>query len=208
MLKNLTPAKKPIIAVDIDDVISTNAQSFVEYSNEKWGTHLTVDDYQEHWAEMWGIEHEEVERRAREYHESGHIGTYRTVDGAKEALQKLKERFKLVILTTRRNSTNQLTKDWIDRCYPGIFDEIIFSGFYDTLIQGNFKKTKGELAKSIGANYIIDDQLKHIQAAAELGIQGVLFGDYAWNKAEILPENVTRARNWDDVLKHFESKAS
>ncbi len=186
--------QKLTIAVDIDDVISKNAQAFVEFSNKKWGTHLTVDDYQDHWAEMWKVEHKEVEKRAREYHESGHAATYQTIDGAKEALQKLKERFRLVILTSRRNSVNQLTREWIEKLYPDIFDDIVFSGSYDTLTQDSHKKTKGELARDIGADYIIDDQLKHIQAAAELGIRGVLFGDYAWNKTDVLHANATRQK--------------
>lgn len=66
--------------------------------------------------------------------------------------------------------------------------------------------TKGELAKSIGADYIIDDQIKHVLAAAELGIRGILFGDYAWNKADVLPDNVTRVNDWQEVLNYFETR--
>ena len=41
------------------------------------------------------------------------------------------------------------------------------------------KLTKGMLAKEIKADYLIDDQLKHCSAAAELGIPALLFGVYA-----------------------------
>ena len=84
MTKGTRP--KPIIAIDIDDVIANNALGFVDYSNKKFGTHLTVDDYQDHWGEVWRTSHEETERRAVEYHESGHIATYSVIKGARETL--------------------------------------------------------------------------------------------------------------------------
>ena len=197
---------KPIIAVDIDDVIAANAHAFVEYSNQKYGTHLTIDDYQDHWGEMWKVNHDETERRAVEYHESAHIATYSIIEGANETLRRLKKRFKIVVLTTRRNSINQLTKEWIDKYYPTIFDEVIFSGFFDSPTKESITLTKGELVRDIGADYIIDDQIKHVQSAAKIGIKGLLFGNYAWNKTDVLPENVTRVRNWEEVLKYFEGK--
>lgn len=196
-------AFKPIIAVDIDDTIAANAVGFVEYSNKKYGTHLTIDDYQDHWGEAWKTEHEETERRALEYHASGHIATYKTIDEAYEVLKKLKERFTLVVLTTRRNSINELTREWIGKYYPNIFDKFVFSGFFDNPTSESIKMTKGELTKQIGAEYLIDDQLKHVEAAAALGIEGLLFGEYSWNKSKKLPSNVTRVKNWEEVGKYF-----
>jgi len=43
-----SPANKPIIAVDIDDVLANLAQEIVDFSNKNWGTNLTIDDYNEH----------------------------------------------------------------------------------------------------------------------------------------------------------------
>jgi Holliday junction DNA helicase RuvA len=37
---------KPIIAIDIDDVLAENARGFVEWSNKRFGTSLTTDDGQ------------------------------------------------------------------------------------------------------------------------------------------------------------------
>jgi 5'(3')-deoxyribonucleotidase len=38
---------KPVIAVDIDDVLSHSARAVAEYSNERWGYSLTEDDFKE-----------------------------------------------------------------------------------------------------------------------------------------------------------------
>lgn len=35
------------IAVDLDDVLSASVPGFVAYSNKRWGTTLTLDDYDE-----------------------------------------------------------------------------------------------------------------------------------------------------------------
>jgi uncharacterized HAD superfamily protein len=197
---------KPTIAVDIDDCIAANALGFIAYSNEKYGTHLSIEDYQDHWGEVWKTEFAETERRASEYHASGHIASYTTIEGAFDVLTKLKERFRLAVLTTRRTSINELTKGWLEKNYPNIFDDIVFSGFFDNPSEESLKRTKGELAKELGASYIIDDQLKHVLAAAELGIKGILFGDYSWNRAEALPQNVSRVHNWKEVLEYFDTQ--
>lgn len=183
------------MTVDIDDVISSSAPAFITYSNEKYGTNLTVDDYQERWADLWKVDNDEVIKRAHEYHASGHHASYEVIPGALDSLKELKKTFKLVVLTTRRNSINQLTKDWINKFYPDIFDDFVFTGFFDNPSTTNVHMTKAGLAEGIGAQYLIDDQLKHILASAEIGIKGLLFGDYFWNKADNLPANVTRVRN-------------
>ena len=203
-----TENSKLVIAVDIDDVISASAPAFITYSNDKYGTHLTIDDYREHWGELWKVENDETERRALEYHESGHHATYEIIEGALDSLNKLKKHFKLVVITTRRNSINQLTKDWINKFYPDIFDNFVFTGFFDNPTVTSVHMTKVELAKSVGAQYLIDDQLKHILASAEIGIKGLLFGDYSWNKTDNLPDNVIRVKNWREVLEYFEKEVN
>lgn len=195
---------KPVIAVDIDDVIAAHAPAFIEYSNQKFGTNLTIEDNQDHWGEVWKVDHDEVEKRAVEYHESGYIASYGVIDGALETLKQLRERFNLVILTTRRNSINQLTKDWIDKYYPDIFDDIIFAGFFDTPTKDSINMTKAELAKQIGAAYLIDDQPKHCKSASDIGIKTILFGDYPWNRNQDLSPNIARVKDWAGVLEFFQ----
>ncbi len=194
---------KPVIAIDIDDVLSLNAEGFAKWSNERFGTHISVDDYQEHWAEVWKVQIEEAQRRADEFHSSNNVGGYKVVPGAKEALLKLKEKFDLILLTSRRSSIAEFTREWIDINYPGIFKDCIFCGFFDVKGIERLKLTKAELVKQVNASYFIDDQLKHVEAAASLDIPCLLFGDYAWNQKENLPQNITRVKNWAEILKYF-----
>lgn len=194
---------KPIIAIDIDDVLADNALGFVQWSNSRFGTNLTPDDYQEHWAEMWKIDNDEVLKRSNEFHMSNHVSTYNTIPGAREALDKLKTRFTLILITSRRFIIKEITDEWINKNYNNIFSDCIFCGFYDGPISSGLKLTKAELARDIKADYLIDDQIKHIEAAASIGIKSLLFGDYSWNKKEKLGKNIVRVKDWGEILKYF-----
>lgn len=199
---------KPVIAIDIDDVLAANAEGFVAFSNERWGTNLRPEDYHEHWAELWQVDHEETQRRAVELHASGIIGKYRHYDEAKAVLAKLKKSYRLIVATSRRTSVEPETRAWLDMHFEGMFDEIHFAGIFDKKVfsKETWAHTKAEIFSAIGARYVIDDQLKHCVAAAELGIETVLFGDYPWNQTDKLPDNITRCHDWVAVEKYFDGK--
>lgn len=195
---------KPIIAIDIDDVLADYAAGFVAFSNARWGTNLTVDDYDEHWAKLWQVDIDEIARRADILHDERMIAGIAHREEALPVLEKLSDKYKLIIITSRRIQGKDDTIQWITKHYP-MFDvkDINFAGFWDTITHEAIHKTKGELAAGLGVAYVIDDQLKHCKSAAELGISALLFGNYGWNKADSLPEGVTRVASWRDVGEYF-----
>jgi uncharacterized HAD superfamily protein len=199
---------KKVIAIDVDDVLAANAAGFVAYSNKRWGTNLTVDDYQEHWGEMWQIDHEESEQRALEFHQSSAIAEYDHDDTALPVLLELKRNYRLVVVTSRRKMVERPTLEWLNRHYEDVFDEIMFAGLFDAgNTEGAYKGTKLDTLKHIDAAYLIDDQTKHCFPAAEAGIRAILFGEYAWNREEALPDGVTRCRNWQAVGEFFRNES-
>ena len=203
-------AKKPIIAIDIDDVLAKSAPNFVEYSNSHWGTMLTVDDYDEDWSKLWEVDNDEVDKRFHEYLSSSILAKYEHDEDAIGAFDKLKESFKLVIVTSRSSWLRETTVDWINNKYPYVFsnEDIYFVGIWDNgACDEAITRDKGDYIMALGADYIIDDQLKHCLGAARHGIQALLFGDYRWNKQEVLPNYVTRVKNWSEVLEYFQTLA-
>jgi uncharacterized HAD superfamily protein len=191
------------IAIDLDDVLAAHAGAFVAYSNERWGTNLSVDDYDEHWGLLWKTEHEETNRRAIEYLGSGTVGQYRHEPGAEGVLRGLKRDYDLVIVTSRRNMIRQETEAWIERYFAGIFSAVHFAGMWDNGNRGGYMASKLDLVREVGADYLIDDQLKHCLPVAEAGISAILYGDYAWNRMAALPKNATRCKNWREVGEYF-----
>jgi 5'(3')-deoxyribonucleotidase len=201
--------KKPTIAVDIDDVLAANAEGFVKFSNERWGTHLTVDDFTENWAEMWQVEHDEwIARRHQVIDSRVHL-TYRSFDEALPVLKRLAKKYKLVIVSSRSKQISKDTTEWIERYFGDVFSEIHYAKIWDDMdqpIDEKIKLTKKDVLQQVGADYLIDDQIKHCVAAAEAGIKALLFGDYAWNKLTNLPDGVTRVKDWAGVEEYFRAK--
>lgn len=195
------------IAVDIDDVLAAEAEYVIKYSNQHWGHNLKLDDYHEHWSQMWGVDHDEAERRASVLHRSGAVSRYRLLDEAKQVLHELAGRYRLVILTSRRAIIEVETIEWLEANFGGIFAEIRLTGFYDAGRATNHWLTKGGLAKEMGCDYLIDDQPKHCFSAAEAGIRAVLFGDYGFSRQLELPPRVTRCKDWAAVRKYFDGQS-
>jgi uncharacterized HAD superfamily protein len=201
------PANKPIIAVDVDDVLAVHAQEFVNYSNRKWGTNLEVSDYHDHWAEIWQVDWDETQRRLREYLTAGQFAKYKTINNADVILKRLKSNYKLAVITARQQSLAEGTITWINKHFNDTFDEIHFAGVWDLGLEEAVKRNKTAVAQQIGAEYLIEDQLKYALPVAEAGIKVLLFGDYPWNQSDKLPAGVVRVKNWQEVLEYFDGKA-
>ena len=200
--------KRPIIAIDIDDVLAKSAQSFIEYSNNHWGTFFAVDDYDENWTKLWQVDNEEAGRRSQEYLSSGILNSYEHNEDAIEVFEKLKENYKLIIVTSRSIWLKEITVGWVKSRYPYIFtdEDIYFAGIWDKgVCDEAIIRDKGDFIMKLGADYIIDDQPKHYIGAAQRGIKALLFGDYGWNKLENLPSCVNRVKNWSEVLAYFQA---
>src|SRR3546814_18720926 len=89
------------------------------------------------------------------------------------------------------------TMEWIEKHYGGVFSDVHFAGFWDKIDQNSVHLTKAELCTKVGAEYLIDDQVKHCKAVAEAGMKGLLFGKYSWNTLDEMNLNITREADGD-----------
>ncbi len=199
--------KQEIIAVDVDDVLAMQAEAFVEFSNKRWGTNLTVDDYDEHWGKVWQVNQQSLYERVAEIYGSGQLAKFAAKNKSSEVLKSLADNYRLIVLTSRWQTSDKETRAWLDYHYGDIFDGIYYSGFFDRKdgidITYKMQASKAVLRDDLKFDYLIDDQLKHCVEAAKYGFQAVLFGDYKWNQMQTLPANVTRCKDWQEVAKFF-----
>ncbi|NCU29763.1 hypothetical protein EOM60_04090 [Candidatus Saccharibacteria bacterium] len=198
------------IAVDIDDVLADNAEKFTAFSNLRFNTRLTTDDYNEDWSKMWQVDINVVRSRAKEFHDSDAMSFYDVKASAIDVLSRFSERHDLLVITSRRVQVRETTHIWLSNHYPGIFhrDNIHFAGIWDEFDGQSINQTKASLVSSLGADVLIDDQPKHCIGAVSVGAKAILFGDYSWNKIASLPENIMRCRSWLDVERSIEQMAS
>lgn len=199
---------KPTIAIDIDDVLADYAAEFVIMSNKLWGTDLTPDQYDEDWMKLWGVGVDEIMERGKILFEDRMHERLKHKDDAVPVLEELSKSYRLTVITARNSQTRELTLGWFKRHYPMIDpDNVTFAGLWENPDSQVAKRTKGAIAKSLGVDYIIDDQLKHCLAADKLGIKALLFGNYTWNQTGSLPSGVTRVHDWASVGKYFRELA-
>lgn len=194
------------IAVDVDDVLAQSAVGLTTFSNAQWGTSLLPSDYDEHWANMWGVDIEEVKRRTQIFYDSGIVRDYPPMEGALDALRMLKQHYNLVILTSRGSAIRQDTLDWVEKHYKDIFSDVHLSGIWDDIALHKYEVTKTDICRRIGAEFLIDDQLKHCISANEAGITSILYGDYKWNHMADLPNGIERVDSWKQIEEYFEAR--
>lgn len=196
---------KKTIAVDVDDVLAISAKGWVGFSNAEWGHALTTEDYLEDWGTMWGVGSDEYARRRDILYGSEIVKDFDHFEDATAVLRKLAKSYHMVITTARVEQNRAVTLEWLARHFDGIFEAVHLAGFFDKGHLNALSLTKQELLKSVGADYMIDDQPKHCLAAAEAGIQAILFGDYSWNRdIGVLPTGVTRCKDWLAVGEYFD----
>lgn len=120
------------------------------------------------------------------------------VPGSVEAINKLKEYYDLVIVTSRQLSIVDKTIEFINKNFPNCFKDILFGNHYG---DSGEKVSKEELCKKIGAFCLVDDSLKYSKNVCNSINKVILFGDYPWNKTnEKLNDNIIRCETWNDVV--------
>ena len=153
---------------------------------------------------MWKIDREKLKRRIDWLDKSDIKINVNKDTYVKDVLNRLKDKYKLIIVTSRRQSIKKETNTWVERNFKGIFDNIHHAGIWDDLPKDAYRQTKADILKKLGANYLIDDQPKHCIAAAKIGIRSLLYGEYPWNIKVELPKDVVRVKNWSEVAGYFD----
>ncbi|HSW78446.1 MAG TPA: hypothetical protein VLF88_00290 [Candidatus Babeliales bacterium] len=196
---------KPIIAVDIDEVLTPHFQDLIDWYNKQYGTRLTLANNHPKTPEGWGTESiEEAVKRVQEFFDTEQFRQSEPFNEAKNAAKQLSQKYDLVIITARDTIVEKITRDWISKHFPELFSDVHFAAMYSL---DNRAKPKSEIAKMIGVDYLIDDSLEHITSSAAEGIKGLLFGEYPWNQVGELPEGVTRVKDWPEILEYFDGQA-
>ncbi|KAH9891014.1 hypothetical protein C8Q73DRAFT_702559 [Cubamyces lactineus] len=199
---------RPVIAVDMDDVLSQTNEVVAEWHNKAYGTNMKIEDFYYYYYWMnpyWGNPTETVEK-VEQFWKTDYIDKAPPVEGAREALTKLKDMgYRLVVVTARQTRELDRSLAWLERNFPGLFDTMICTGqSQETLTDEHelvTKLSKAGVCRKIGAKFIVDDSvenaLKCVQADPPVPV--LLFGDYSWNQ---------RAAHYGDVKKEvsFEEK--
>ncbi len=193
---------KPIIAIDIDDVIADSTETLRVRVNKRTGAQLGPEHYKVPNQGYWGyyeriwkshgidINYSDLEKEMEE--DQSHVPL---LAGAAFALGELSKKYQWIIITSRPHTWEPKTKEWLKTQLGDIFVSIHFTEKDDE------KKSKGQLCKELGAEWLIDDNIEHCQSAKNEGIKAVLFGDYGWHHEA--PADLVKCKDWPALLEYL-----
>ncbi|CAA0818710.1 Haloacid dehalogenase-like hydrolase (HAD) superfamily protein [Striga hermonthica] len=196
---------KVMVAVDVDEVLGNFVSALNQFIADRYSLNHSVSEY--HVYEFFKLKFNwlssvSADIRVHEFFKTHYFRKgIRPIPGAREALQKLSEIYNLSIVTSRQNAIKEHTIEWIDKHYPGLFQEIHFGNHF--ALEGQ-SKPKSEICKSLGAKVLIDDNPRYAIECAEVGIKVLLFdyeNSYPWCKFDAVPRHplVTKVHNWEEV---------
>ncbi|KAF8898466.1 hypothetical protein BD779DRAFT_1484082 [Infundibulicybe gibba] len=181
----------PVIAIDLDDVLSQTNEEVASWHNEMYGTNMDISQfyYYYYWKNpFWGTPAETF-TKVKEFYSANRIHKANTVPGAREGAQTLRDMgYRLIIVTARSPDIADRSWEWVNQHFPHIFDSVICTGqFKDADKTGHevvTKLSKSQVCAELKARVLIDDSLENAMqcAAAEPPIPVLLFGDYQWNR--------------------------
>jgi uncharacterized HAD superfamily protein len=197
---------KPTIAVDIDEVLFPMAPTFLDYHNTTHGTTITLDQMVSYYLEdITGETIEEVIEKIKAYLDSEHYSSGTPIKGSVEAISKLRQRFRLVLITSRNDFYRGYTEDFIEKHFGGLFDELRYT---HEIENPTATIPKHVICKELGAMVLIDDHLHNVVECVKAGVDAILFGSYPWNQANALPKGLVRLNDWQEVLEYFDGKTT
>lgn len=192
-----------ILAVDFDDTIAASNPAVIAWHNVTYGTQHPVAPGNYHLERLWGISSFEVEKRFSEYVESVAHDKVDPVPHAVPILRDLAQKYRIHLITGRTQEAERRTRVWINAYLPGVFTDLHFTGEF--VHSRNIRRTKGQLARALGANVFIEDATHYAVeiAGTSFGTRVILL-DTIWNKGFVHPR-VERVTSWLDVSKLLET---
>ncbi|KAJ6604220.1 hypothetical protein DFH09DRAFT_1442244 [Mycena vulgaris] len=187
-----TASLHPVIAVDLDDVLSQTNRMVAQWHNDKFGSQMTISDfyYYYYWKNpFWGTIQETFDK-VKEFYSTDAIFQAIPVPGAREGVQSLKDMgYNLVIVTARTPEVADASWEWVEKYFPGAFAHLVFTGQFKDAHKLHHNEvltnlTKSQVCADLKAQVLIDDSAENaIQCStASSPTRVLLFGDYEWNK--------------------------
>ncbi|KAJ8543048.1 hypothetical protein K7X08_005571 [Anisodus acutangulus] len=194
---------KVVVAVDVDEVLGNFVSALNEFVADRYSAYHSVSEYHVYeFFKIWKCSRDEADIRVHEFFKTSYFKTgIRPIPGARQTLQKLSRFCNLSIVTSRQNAIKDHTIEWIERHYPGLFQDMHFGNHF--ALNGQ-SIAKSDMCRSLGATVLIDDNPRYAIECAQVGIKVLLFdyeNSYPWSKSESLNGHpmVKKVHNWGEV---------
>ncbi|MFH1715152.1 MAG: HAD hydrolase-like protein [Elusimicrobiota bacterium] len=178
------------LGLDLDGIIADTDTALRAYIKELFGETITRDQITSFFYEdCLNFSDEKISHFWREFNKNNGWGEIKSVNGALETLNTLKNKYKYIIVTSRPENLFNVTRDWLEK-HNLNYEELIVTS----------KKNKSDILREGGWNIscFIEDRVDFATDIAKSDIPVLLY-DYPWNQSENLHKNIKRVFSWQEI---------
>jgi len=199
----LTPMQK-IIAIDCDEVVANTIDSIFTFNGHtfNWLPIQRDDITTFFWHEIpkFAANAEYVQAYRDDFFLSPEAMHIAPLSWAKQWVQALYDLwYDLKIVTSRWQGIEQMTREWIEQHFPGLFSDVVF---WSATIHNHHLTNKADLMRYIGATSLVDDGLHNCLQVSAWWYETLLF-DNPWNQTEMHIPGMKRVKDWQEIIAHF-----
>ncbi len=177
---------KPSVGVDIDGCLAHSLPAFVKYCNQVSGQdHKPEAVALPELEKVYGWDEDEYLQFYRRYGERIHAEAV-PAEGAAEALESMRENYRIHVVTARLQRWEQVTREWLQR-HGMTHDRLHFTDL----------KTKEDVCAAHDIGVLVEDSPRHLKPVHEEGTAVVIF-DNPYNRHVDL-RNSRRVEKWSQV---------
>ncbi|XVF88977.1 hypothetical protein PTKIN_Ptkin19aG0094800 [Pterospermum kingtungense] len=195
--------EKIAVAVDVDEVLGNFVSALNRFIADRYSSNHSVSEYHVYeFFKIWNCSRDEADIRVHEFFKTPYFKKgIHPIPGAQRVLHNLSGFCNLSVVTSRQNVIKDHTIDWLEKHYPGLFQEIHFGNHF--ALDGE-SRPKSEICRLLGSKILIDDNPRYAVECAQVGIRVLLFdyeSSYPWCKTLSIDQHplVTKVHNWVEV---------
>lgn len=182
--------KHEVVVVDVDGVLCDLVGTAIPAINELHECDLARDDIRMFEMDrVVGVHKDEF----NEIFPQLDYENMKVLEGAQDGLQRLAERFKIVIATSRPSELYETTKKWLRK------NELYFDGFMSLGKNDAVQSKKSDCYPL--ADAVVDDDLREVIAASFHARCSCLF-DAPWNHSINAQNRFRRCFGWGEVVEN------
>ena len=188
-------SEKLKLGIDIDEVVVEFVKSFLNFFEEKMNKKVSYEEIISYSFEIpFGMNKKEIHDLIHEHSTEDNLLNLDLVEHSKESILDLTNDFDICFVTSRHLNNKIATIKFFEKHFP----ENNFKFFFAGDAWGG-AKSKYEIAKELNLKYFVEDNFDYALSCANVGIKTFLL-DKPWNQNSGKHENITRVKNWKEIL--------
>ena len=122
---------RPVVAVDLDEVLGAFVEALALWHNEKHATALTAADFHSYeFHKVWGGEAADSKQKVEAFLDTDHFLKLAPLADAATTLRSLLPYFRFRVVTSRQHVVADKTRAWLSQHFEGIFEDVVFGNAY------------------------------------------------------------------------------